>query len=161
MATGPIFPTSAFPVTSGKVFPGFHVAATGTSKHDEGLRVMPSLDGDAIWRLRFHLPTVLPSGTLKLRLIGLCSVNSLVAKVNPKWASVAMGEAPTDATLQAEGTTTVTWGVSDSNKYIETKITLDADTAVAGEVIAMDLTFETSSWTLSQISTWIPALIWE
>jgi hypothetical protein len=32
---------------------------------------------------------------------------------------------------------------------------------VAGEVIVMDLTFETSSWTLAQVSTWIPAVIFE
>jgi len=31
---------------------------------------------------------------------------------------------------------------------------LDADTPVASEVIVMDLVFETTSWTLAQVSTW-------
>ncbi|RPH38303.1 hypothetical protein EHM92_00030 [bacterium] len=125
------------------------------------MQVLASLDADAIWRLRFQLPATLPAGTCKLRLIGLCNDDSHVAKVNPKWASVAMAEDPSSATLQAEGTTTVTWGASDHDKYVESKITLDADTPVGGEIIAMDLTFETSGWTLDQISTWMASLIWE
>ena len=166
MAGGPLFPSSAYPVTSGKVFPGFHIGSGANSKHDEGMRVIASLDADAIWRLRFHLPMTLPSGTCKLRLISF-GTNSggaaLNAKVNPKWASVAMGENPSAATLNAEGTTTVAWGTgtSDDHEYKETKITMDADTPVAGEIVAMDLTFETSGWTMNVITTWIATLIWE
>ena len=166
MAGGPLFPSSAVPVTSTKVFPYVHVGAGAGSKHDEGLGVMASLDGDAIWRLRFQMPGTLPSGTCKLRLLAL-AVNGTggaqVAKVNPKWASVAVDEDPSSATLQAEGTTTVSWAASgaDSDKYQEAEITLDGDTPVGGEIVAMDLTFETSGWTLSQISTWIASIIWE
>jgi len=161
MAGGPIFPSSAYPVTGGKVFPNFHVGAGANSKHDEGLGVMASVDGDATWRLRFQMPPTLPSGTCKLRLLALANATSGNAKVNPKWASVAPEESPSGATLNAEGTSTLTWGAGDNDQYKELKVTLDADTPVASEMIVLDLVFETSSWTLAQISTWIASVIWE
>lgn len=162
MSGGPLFPYSAFPVTSGKVFPNIHVGAGANSKHEEGLGVMASVSGDAIWRLRFQMPpSSLPSGTGKLRLIALAAATSGAAKVNAKWASVATEEDPSSASLNAEGTSTLTWSTGDDDQYKELKITLDADTLVADEIVVMDLTFETSSWTLAEVSTWIPTIIWE
>lgn len=162
MAGGPIFAHSAFPVTAGRVFPNFHVGAGSNSKQDEGLGVEASVGADSIWRLRFQMPpTSLPSGTGKLLLRALANATSGDAKVNAKWASVAATEDPSSATLNAEGTSTITWASGEADKYKDTKITLDADTLVAGEEVIMDLTFETSSWTLAQVSTWIPSIIWE
>jgi hypothetical protein len=162
MAGGPIFPSSAYPVTAGRVFPNYHVGAGANSKHDYGLGVEASVGADSTWRLRFVMPPVsLPSGTCKLRLLALANATSGSAKVNPKWASAAVEESPSGATLNAEGTSTLTWGAGDNDQYKELKITLDADTPVAGEVIVMDLVFETSSWTLAQVSTWIVSVIWE
>jgi hypothetical protein len=161
MAGGPVFPHSAFPVTAGRVFPAFHTGAGANSKHDEGLGVEASLGADATWRLRFAMPPTLPSGTGKLRLLALANATSGAAKVNPKWASVAAEEDPSSATLNAEGTQTVTWAAGDNDQYKELKVTLDADTLVAGEVVVLDLVFETASWTLAQVSTWQPSVIWE
>ena len=162
MAGGPILPHSAYPATSGRVFPNFHVGAGANSKHDEGLGVEASVGADSTWRLRFMMPpTSLPSGTGKLRLLALANATSGNAKVNPKWASVAVEEDPSSATLNAETVQTLTWGASDNDQYKELKITLDADTLVAGEIVVMDLVFETSSWTLAQVSTWIASIIWE
>lgn len=162
MAGGPIFPHSAFPVdTVGRLFPNFHVGAGANSKQDGGMGVEASLDADAIWRLRFQCPPTLPTGTGKLMLRALANATSGDAKVNPKWASVAGGEDPSSAALNAEGTTTVTWAAGDADDYKETKVTLDADTLVGGEVIVMDLTFETTSWTLAQVSTWQVFVLWE
>lgn len=161
MAGGPIFPNSAVPVTASRVFPNIHVGAGANSKHDEGLGVEASVGADSIWRLRFQMPPTLPSGTGKLRLLALANATSGNAKVNPKWASVAVEESPSGATLNAEGTSTITWGVGDNDQYKEAKITLDADTLVGGEIVALDLVFETTLWTLAQISTWIAAIIWE
>lgn len=161
MAGGPIFPHSAVPVTSGRVFPNIHVGAAANSKHDEGLGVEASVGADSIWRLRFQMPpTSLPSGTCQLRLVALANATSGVAKVNPKWASVAMEEDPSGATLNAEGTSTLTWSTGDNDQYKELTVTLDADTPVAGEIIVMDLTFETTSWTLAQVSTWSACVRW-
>jgi len=161
MAGGPIFPNSAYPVTSGRVFPNFHVGAGANSKHDEGLGVEASVGADSTWRLRFQMPPSLPSGTCKLRLLALANATSGAAKVNPKWVSVAVEEDPSAATLNAEGTGTITWAASDDDQYKELKITLDADTVVASEIVVMDLVFETTSWTLAQVSTWIASIIWE
>ena len=162
MAGGPLFPCSIYPVTSARVWANVHVGAGANSKQDYGLGVQASVGADSIWRLRFNLPpTALPTGTGKLRLLALANATANSAKVNPKWASVAVGEDPSAATLQAEGTSTLTWAAGDNDKYKELKITLDADTMVAGEIVVMDLTFETSSWTLAVVSTWIPSIIWE
>lgn len=161
MAGGPIFPNSIYPVTAPRVFPNFHVGAGANSKHDEGLGVEASLGADATWRLRFQMPPVLPTGTGKLRLLALANATSGAAKVNPKWASVAVEEDPSGATLNAEGTTTVTWSTGDNDQYKEAKINLDADTLVAGEIVVLDLVFETTSWTLAQVSTWLVSVIWE
>lgn len=161
MAGGPIFPHSAFPVTADRVFPNFHVGAGANSKHDEGLGVEASVGADSTWRLRFQMPPSLPTGTGKLRLLALANSAVNVAKVNPKWASVAVEEDASSATLNAEGTSTLTWATDDEDVYKELKITLDADTLVASEEVVMDLVFETASWTLAVVSTWIVSIIWE
>jgi hypothetical protein len=154
---GPIFPFSVKPDTAGKVFPNFG----GSGSDTEGLGVMASVDADATWKLRFQMPPVLPSATCKLRLWSIANATTGVAKVNPKWVSVAAEEDVDGAAVNAEGTSTVTWGAGDANVIKETKITLDADTPVAAECIAMDLVFETASWTLAQVSTHLAAIIWE
>lgn len=173
MAGGPLFPFSAYPVTTDRVFPNVHVSAGATSKHTEGLGVEASLGADSIWRLRFQCPPTLPSGTGKLALWLLANATSGVARINPKWASGAAGEDLAGLSLQAETVTpdgvtgaagsgdTVTWGAGDNDQLILVKWTLNGDTLVGGEVVCMDLTFETSSWTLAQILTVIPFLIWE
>ena len=160
MAGGPIFPHSAFPV-SANVFPNIHVGAGANSKHDEGLGVVASLGADAIWRLRFQMPPTLPTGTCKLRMLGLANATSGAAKINPKWVSVAVEESPSGATLVAETVQTVTWSTGDNDQYKSLLVTLDAATPTASEEIVMDLTFETASWTLAQVSTWIVSVIWE
>lgn len=160
MAGGPIFPHSEYPV-SANVFRNIHVGAGANSKHDEGMGVVASLGADAIWRLRFQMPPALPTGTCKLRILALANATSGAAKINPKWVSVAVEESPSGATLVAEGTNTVTWAAGDNDQYKSLVVVLDADTPVASEEIVMDLTFETSGYTLAQISTWIVSVIWE
>lgn len=160
MAGGPIFPHSTFP-TDSDAFPNFHVGAGANSKQDEGLGVAASIASDTTWRLRFQMPPTLPPGTGKLRLLLLANATSGAAKINPKWASVAVEEDPSSATLNAEGTQTVTWGAGDNDQYKELKVDLDADTLVANEEVVMDLVFETTGWTLAQVLTVIASVIWE
>jgi hypothetical protein len=164
MAGGPLFPHSAYPVTAGRVFPNFHVGAGANSKHDEGLGVEASVGADSIWRLRFQLPPAIPTGTAKLLLRALANATSGNAKVNPKWAKVTAGSDPSSASLNAEGTQTISWAAGDADDYKDTLVALDAVAIGAGDEkkeIVMDLTFETSSWTLAQVSTWIVSVIWE
>lgn len=158
MAGGPIFPCSAYPVTSGRVFPN---VAAATNAQVEGLGVEASVGADSVWRLWFQMPPTLPSGTGKLRLLALANASSGNAKPNVKWKSWATEESIASPTLNAEGVGTVTWATGDEYQFKELKVTLDADTLVGGEMIQVDLTFETSSWTLAATSTWLAAVIWE
>ena len=161
MSGGPVFPHSAYPATTGRVFPNIHTGAGANSKHEEGLGVEASVGADSIWRLRFRMPpTTLPTGTCKLDLWALANATTGNAKVNAKWASVAVEEDPSSATLQAEGTSTLTWAAGDNDQYKNLQITLDADTPVAGETLVLDLTMETASWTLAVVSTWQASVIW-
>jgi hypothetical protein len=159
MAGGPIFPYSAVP-SSDDVYPVMIEGGTN-SREELMLGVEASLGANAIWQLTFLTPISLPTGTGKLQLWARANATSGDAKVNAKWASVAAEEDPDTVTLNAEGTSTLSWSTGDAYQYKELEITLDADTIVAGEVIYMDLTFETSSWTLAAESGWIPRIIWE
>jgi hypothetical protein len=161
MPGGPIFPYSAVPVSTGKVFPYIHISAGAYSKHEEGLGVMSSVNSDAVWRLRFRMPPVLPSGTCKLDLRALANATTGLAVFNPKWGSCAVEEDPGSTTLVAEGTQIMSWGAGDNDQYKQTLVTMDGDTLVAGETVVMDLTFEVNSWSLAQVSTWSACLIWE
>lgn len=160
---GPIFPFSAIPVTAGDVFP--YVLDTANFAHIEGPGLGADADvaGDAIWRLRFAMPLLLPSsGTLKLRLHAYADATSGVARFNPKWGATAAEE--DQAALTAEGATDVTWALGDDKQHKENKIVLDASAApVAGDVVQVDLTFEGghANFTLATKSLWIPSLIWE
>lgn len=162
MAGGPLFPFSAKPDdTAGRLFPNWG----GSGNDSEGMGVMASLSANAVWKLRFLMPTSLPTGTCKLCLDALANATSGSAKVNPKWASVAAADPPTEDpdafTVTAEGTATYTWTTGYANEIYRQKIILDADTVVAGEWLVMDLTFENTGWTLAAVSTWVASIIWE
>jgi len=162
MAGGPVYPMSTFPVTADVVFANVHEGDGANSKQDIGLGVEASVNPDGIWRLRFPMPVVIPSGSPKLRIIMLADAVTGAAKINPKWTSVAMGVDPSSATLTAEGTFTFTWSTNDDDEYQELVIDLDGTTAPAAEeIVIMDLTFETTSWTLAQILTCYPSIFWE
>jgi hypothetical protein len=128
-----------------------------------GMQVMASLNGDSEWDVEFEMPPSLPTGTAKLRLRAQANANTGAAKINPLWASFDPGtnENPDTITLTAETTSTITWSTGNEDDDMEVKITLDADTIVAGECIKMHIRFETSSWTLAQVSTWVASIIWE
>ena len=160
MAGGPFWPHSAFPAQD-EAFPNFHNGDGAFSDHDEGLGIAADQTADAIWELRWLMPPTLPSGTAKLRIISLADAITGDLQVNPKWVSVAMGADPSSTSLNAEGTTEIAWNTDDDDTYIETKITLDADTIVADEMIVMDLVFEDTDATLGQISTHMVSMVFE
>jgi hypothetical protein len=175
MATTSAFPPlSVVPVTADKVFGNIHVCAGANFKRVEGLGVMASLNGDAEWEILFPpMPNPLPAGSAKLCLLLIANATSGTVKINPKWASYALGEDFSGLTLNAETTTadlvsgaagataTVTWGAGDNDQILQAKWTLNADTVVAGEGIVMKLVFETSGWTLAQVLTVIPYIVFE
>lgn len=154
-------PRSIYHADPPRITPSIFIGAGGTGDHEPCSLVEASLSADATLRLKFDIPPTLPTGTAKLRLLARAAAVTGVAKVNPKWASIAVEEDPSSATLNAETTQTVTWASGDSDVYKELKVTLDADTVVASEIIMMDILFETASWTLAADSGWIASIIWE
>jgi hypothetical protein len=81
--------------------------------------------------------------------------------VTPSWAKVGDGVDISGVSLSAETQQSYTWSVSNSN--LTNKVTLTSPPAAGDEnkMILMDLTFNTTSWTLAQISVWTAFLIWE
>jgi hypothetical protein len=162
MAGGPIYPSSAYPAdSSGRLFPNFYSGGGGNaSPHDEGLGVKASLDADAVWELRFPMPPSIPSGTLKLRLLALANATSGRALATVKDANVSAGASPSAASLTSETQASLTWAAGDADKYKESKVTLSSSPA-GNDVLVVALTFNTSGWTLAQVSTWLASILWE
>lgn len=163
MAGGPIFPYSSVPDGSGEVFPNVY-SGDGTYTDYQGAMAVAAaadLTADRTWHLFFQMPPSLPSGTCKLVIQARADAITGAAKVNPKWRSVAAEEDPSDTALNAEGTQTITWSTGDDDQVKEAKVTLDADTVVAGELVRLDLVFEDSGFTLAVPSSWVAFIIWE
>ena len=161
MAAGPFFPHSTIPVTASRLFPSIHVGAGSNGHRIEGLGVEASLGADSTWHLSFKIPPVLPTGTGKLELDLYANATAGDMKLNPKWASIGVDEDPSSATLNAEGTSTVTWSAGNNDDRRNLKVALDADTLVAGELVVMHLVFETAGYTLAQVLTVSPSIIFE
>ena len=164
MAAGPLFPSSAIPAdNTGRVFPHVHVGMGPGAKKDEGLGVMVSLDADAAYDLKFQIPPALPTGTGKLRLLAISAATAGEMDVEVSWLSIAVGEDPSAGPLSSEGVFTFSWDSgTDDNIYLEQKVTLDADTLVAGEIVAMQLDFQVpAGGSIIKIGTFSPSIIWE
>lgn len=157
MAGGPVFPHSAFPVTAGNVFPYVYVGGGTNSKQDVGLGVVGSLGADSTWRLRFKMPTTIPTGTFTFKAWALANASSGVAKYTLKWANVAAGSSPSGASLSSEAQQTVTWTAVDI--YNESSFA-PALTPTANNEIVADLVFNSTGWTLTATSCWIVSVVW-
>lgn len=157
MAGGPVYPFSAIPITAGKVFP-----VNLTAEMPESLGFLASLDADAIWRLFYRMPESLPTGTGKLRMVGQANATTGNVKINVKWKSWGANEVPAAASLTAEGVGTDAFATTAYRLTELALVTLDADTIVAKELIMIDLTGETASWTLAAtLGILPPTIIWE
>lgn len=150
-----IRPYSSVPVTAGMVYSKIY------NSEEELMHVTTAtlLTSNAIWRLRFQMPQALPSGTAKVRVIARANAATGVVKFDPKWCSAAVGES--SCTVQSESTQTMTWSTGNEHDRLEAKITLDADTVVAAEIIEMDFTFVDTDTTLAVESGWLVSIIWE
>ena len=114
-----------------------------------------NVDVHAVWKVQ-----TAPSATLKLALYGLANATTGVAKFNLSWAAANVGENFDTVSLTAEGTTTITWSTGNNDDVLETKITMDAATApTAGQLLFLQMRFETASWTLAQLSYWSHILL--
>lgn len=161
MAGGPILPMFVCPDTSGDVYLGEHIGGTN-SRPWGGIKVVASLGSNASAWMAFPCPpSSLPTGTCKLVCQAMANATSGAAKFNPTWGSVTAGDTPDTHTLTGEGTQTLTWAAGDDHELLQAKVTLDADTPTAGELIYVNFSFESTSWTLAAVSTWNAFVIWE
>lgn len=159
---GPISPISTFPEdTTGQLFPNFYFGAGGNnSPYDQGLGVAASISSDVTWSLRFPMPPTIPAGTLKLRMLCLANATSGNALFTVSDAKCSAGASPSAVSLASEAQTTLTWSAGQNDKYKEAKITLTAAPA-GNDMLVVAITFNTTGYTLAQILTFIPTIIWE
>ena len=160
-----ISPISVFPATAQLTFPDV-IRSASNDFWLEGMGTAASLASDAEHHVVFLVPPSLPTGTGKLEIFGYSYNNANGnAKVNPAWKSLALGESFDNAFagLNAEGVQTVAWnsGTPDGFKFMQAKVTLDADTIVAGEYIQVIVLFDATDWTLDQRAVWLYSIIWE
>lgn len=164
MAGGPLYPYSVTPITAGSNIWGpesFLGDGANAQREKTHVTVKASLGANATIHLGFEAPPELPTGTAKLRVVALCDVETGAVKFNVNWASVAVEEDPSAATMNAEGTQTITWASADDDVYKELKLTLNADTVVLSEFITMQIQFNTTDWTVVQHAYFIFTIIWE
>jgi len=162
MAAGLLFPYSITPITVG-CYNGVYIGAGSGAKNEWCTKVAASIAADAKVELYYAVPDPLPSGTLTWRPRARASATTGSGKANPKWAAVvASGADPSSATLNAEGTQTYTWSAGDTDEYKTADLTLDASTPpTAGQILVMQVWFETSGWTLAAISGWTFPILWK
>lgn len=168
MPAGHIGPSSAYlGGASGNLFPNVHAGAGGNAApHDEGIGVVASLGSNAVAELRFLLPPAIPSGTLKLRMLALANATTGVAKVTVSDGMATPSSSPSSSgnpgavSLTSETQTTITWTTSENDRYKMATVTLSA-TPSGSDVLVVAITFNTTGWTLAQISTWIFSIFWE
>lgn len=145
--------------SSANVFQAPLVGGTNSRRFMPQWGIVASLGANVNVRSIWKIQTA-PSATLKLVLYSVANAATGVAKVNPSWAPGAVGTNFDTVSLSAEGTTTVTWATGNEYDILETKITLDATTLpTAGQLLFLQILFETASWTLAQKSYWSHILL--
>lgn len=147
--------------TAGRTGYGVYSGAGGNNaSHDQGIQVKASLDADSTVEFRFAVPPIVPSGTLKARLIFLANATSGTIKFTVQDATVSVGASPSAASLTSETQSSLTWAAGDNDKYKEIKVTLTA-APVGNDELVIAVKFQTTSWTLAQILTALITIIWE
>ncbi len=166
MAAGPLSPFSVVCQNNGNLYPAVYAGAGGNaSSNEEGMGVIASLAGDSTWYLRFAIPTVVPSGTAKLRIRALANATSGAAKMTVSDAVATPATSPSSSgnpsliSLTSESQTTVTWAASENDRYKAALVTL-TPALTAGDILVVALTFQASGWTLAAASVWWAELIW-
>jgi hypothetical protein len=162
MAGGPILPSSIYlGGASGNLFPTFYIPATNTNTAGalEGVGVVASLAADAPAVLQFNMPTTIPSGTLKLRILSMANATSGVMKLTIKDASTSAGSNIGTTSLTTETQVSQTWATADI--LVENKVTLTATAPTANQITTILATFNTASWTLAAASAHQFSLVWE
>jgi hypothetical protein len=169
MAGGPLLPSSIYVGgASGNLSVNTYVGTTATGTGAvagysalEGVSVIASLGADAAAVLQFNIPPIIPTGTLKLRLLAMANATSGAAKLDIIDANTAANAAIGASNFTTEaGSPTISQTWTTVDVLVENKVTLTT-AATAGGVYTVILNFKTSGWTLAQASVWQASLIWE
>jgi hypothetical protein len=164
MAGGPLLPSTIYVGgASGNLAMSYYISTTGNGTTwgagaFEGIAVLASLASDATAVIQYNLPEVLPSGTLKLRVLALANANSGTAVLVVSDGVTAVGSNIASATMTAESSYSTAWSAVDN--LVETKITMST-TPVTNNIFTVHAGFKTSGWTLAQTSFWQLSLVWE
>jgi hypothetical protein len=164
MAGGPILSSSIYlGGASGNLAATFYVSGAGTTvsqSYIEGIGVIANLNtaADSPAVLQFNIPEVLPSGTLKLRVLAWANATSGIAKLTVKDGNTAAGSNIANTTLSTETQLSQTWATADI--IVENKITL-ATVPNANDIVTIVATWNATGWTLAAQSVWQFSLVWE
>lgn len=145
--------------SAGRIYPRPLVGGTNSRVFTPMFAVEASLGANANVHLHYLCLTA-PANTLKAQVIAAANATSGNARLNISWAAMTLPENFDTLSLSAEGVQSIAWGAGNAYELLSTKITLDAATApTAGQVVVVQLGFETASWTLAAESFWSLALI--
>jgi hypothetical protein len=161
MAGGPILPSSLYlGGGSGSLFPSYYVPATNTNAAGqiEGVGVAASLGIDVTAVIQYIMPEVIPSGQIKLRCLAMCNATSGVAKFTVADGATSAGSNIGATTLTSETQVSQTWATADI--LVENKVSLTTS-PTANQVLTIAVTFNHTSWTLANVSTWLFSIVWE
>ena len=164
MAGGPLLPSSVYlGGASGNLSPQFYIPATNTNGGGaiEGTAVIANLNAaaDSPGVYQFNLPEVLPTGTLKLRVLAWANASAGIAKLTVKDGGTAPGSNIGASTLTTETQLSQTWATVDI--IVENKITMTGGGQTANNIYTVVATWNATGWTLAQQSVWQLSLVWE
>ena len=165
MAGGPILPSSIYlGGASGNLSASFFTSGAGTTTVNstiEGVGVVASLTADASAVMQFNIPEVIPTGTLKVRVLAWANATTGNAKLDIIDGRTPAGSNIANATFTTEaGSPTITQGWTTANIIVENKVTL-TQAPTANDIYTIVATFRTASWTLASTSVWQFSLVWE
>jgi hypothetical protein len=164
MAGGPLLPSSIYlGGASGNLSPQFYIPNTNTNGGGaiEGTAVIANLNAaaDSPGVYQFNLPEVLPTGTLKLRVLAWANASAGIAKLTVKDGGTAPGSNIGASTLTTETQLSQTWATVDI--IVENKITMTGGGQTANNIYTVVATWNATGWTLAQQSVWQLSLVWE
>lgn len=164
-AGGPLLPSSIYlggaqaGGAAGSLSPTFYVPNTNTNNAGaiEGIAAVASLATNAIAILQFNMPESIPTGVMKLRVLGWANATSGAIAISLSDGRTAAGSNIGAATLGNDTQLNQTWTSADV--IVENKITLTT-TPQANDVITVLATYVGTS-TLAATSVWQYSIVWE
>src|SRR6516162_8972090 len=162
MAGGPLLPSSVYlGGASGNLSPQFYIPATNTNGGGaiEGTAVIANLNAaaDSPGVYQFNLPEVLPTGTLKLRVLAWANASAGIAKLTVKDGGTAPGSNIAGTTMTSETQLSQTWATADI--IVENKITMTGAGQTANNIYTVVATWNATGWTLAVQSVWQLSLV--